>query len=361
MNDFKRNEPYNNLPLLPPEATLETTKVLRKTIEASRALAKLNGMLINLPNPTLFLDTIHLQEAKASSEIENIITTNDDLYKAIVADKKFENTSTKEVLSYKEALWKGLSTIEKKPFITTNLCVEIVQSIKKNNAGIRTTPGTALKSSKGEIIYTPPTGEAIIRDKLANLETFINEKDAIDPLIKMALMHYQFEAIHPFTDGNGRTGRILLLLYLKIEKLLDIPAIYLSEYIIKNKLEYYTNLRNVTEKGAWEEWILYMLEMISFTAKKGLNLLASVNQLMQTYAEEVKLALPKVYSKDLIEILFRLPYTKRQYLIDAGLGTPKTVGNYLNDLEGAGFLTSERVGKERLYLNFRLMEVLEDA
>lgn len=361
MTDFNRNEPYNNLPLLPPEAALETTKVLRKTIEASRALAQLNGMLISLPNPRLFLDTIHLQEAKASSEIENIITTNDDLYKAMVADKKLNNPATKEVISYKEALWQALKAIDKKPLITTNLCIEIVQSIKKNTAGIRTTPGTTLKNSQGETIYTPPSGEAVLRDKLANLEKFINEKDGIDPLIKMALMHYQFEAIHPFTDGNGRTGRILLLLYLKIEKLLDIPALYLSEYIIKNKTDYYTKLRNVTEKGAWEEWILYMLEMISFTAIKGGNLLNQVNELMQTFTEEVKSTLPKVYSKDLIEILFKLPYTKRQYLIDADLGTPKTVGNYLNELEDAGLLTSEKVGKEKLYLNFRLMEILEKS
>lgn len=361
MTDFNRNEPYNNLPLLPPKAALETTKVLRKTIEASRALAQLNGMLISLPNPRLVLDTIHLQEAKASSEIENIITTNDDLYKALVADKKFNNPATKEVISYKEALWQGLEAIDKKPFITTNLCIEIVQSIKKNTAGIRTTPGTTLKNTQGETIYTPPSGEAVLRDKLANLEKFINEKDGIDPLIKMALMHYQFEAIHPFTDGNGRTGRILLLLYLKIEKLLDIPALYLSEYIIKNKTDYYIKLRNVTEKSAWEEWILYMLDMITFTANKGLKLLNQVNELMQTFTEEVKSTLPKVYSKDLIEILFKLPYTKRQYLIDADLGTPKTVGNYLNELEDAGLLTSEKVGKEKLYLNFRLMEILEKS
>lgn len=361
MTGFKRNDPYNNLPLLPPKAFLETTKILRKTIEASRALAQLNGMLINLPNPTLFLDTIHLQEAKASSEIENIITTNDELYKAIVADKKFDNSATKEVISYKEALWRGLEIIEQKPFITTNLCIEIVQIIKKNTAGIRTTPGTSLKNPQGETIYTPPSGEAVLRDKLANLEKFVNENPAIDPLIKMAIMHYQFEAIHPFTDGNGRTGRILLLLYLKIEKLLDIPALYLSEFIIKNKKDYYTKLRHVTEKGAWEEWILYMLEMISFTAKKGLKLLNQVNDLIQTFTEEVKTNLPKVYSKDLIEILFKLPYTKRQYLIDAGLGTPKTVGNYLNELEKAGLLSSEKVGKEKLYLNFRLMKILEKS
>ncbi len=359
MKDFNRNKPYNSLPLLPPKALLENTKVLRKTIEASRALAQLNGMLTNLPNPTLFLDTIHLHEAKASSEIENILTTSDDLYKAIVSNKKFDNPATKEVLSYKEALWNGLQEIEKRPFITTNLCVEIVQSIKKNTAGIRMTPGTALKNARGETIYTPPSGETIIRDKLANLESFINGEKRIDPLIKMALMHYQFEAIHPFNDGNGRTGRILLLLYLKIEKLLDTPAIYLSEYIIKNKTAYYVNLRYVTENEDWETWILYMLEMIEFTAKKGLIRLNNVTNLMQSMADEVKTTLPKLYSKDLIEILFKLPYTKRQYLIDAKLGTSKTVGNYLIELENAGFLTSEKVGKEKLYLNHRLMAILE--
>lgn len=360
MTDFKRTEPYNSLPELPPKVSLENTKVLRKTIEASRALAQLNGMLTNLPNPTLFLDTIHLQEAKASSEIENIITTNDDLYKALVADKKYDNYATKEVISYKEALWKGLKEIEKRPFISTNLCIELVQSIKQNTAGIRTTPGTALKNAKGETIYTPPTGEEIIRDKLKNLEDFINVDDAIDPLIKMALMHYQFEAIHPFSDGNGRTGRILLLLYLKIEKLLDTPAIYLSEYIIKNKAAYYRKLRNVTENADWEGWILYMLEMIKFTSNKGLKRLKSITQLMDEMTSEIKTILPKVYSKDLIEILFRLPYTKRQFLIDAKLGTPKTVGNYLRELEQAGFLKSEKVGKEKLYLNHRLMATLED-
>ena len=359
MTKFNRNIPYNSLPLLPPRTNLETTKVLRKTIDASRALAKLNGMLSNLPNPTLFLDTIHLQEAKASSEIENIITTNDDLYRSLVADKKFDNPATKEVISYKEALWNGLQQIETRPFISTNLCVEIVQSIIKNTAGIRTTPGTALKNTKGETIYTPPTGEAVIREKMDNLETFINGEDAIDPLIKMALMHYQFEAIHPFSDGNGRTGRILLLLYLKLEKLLDTPAIYLSEYIIKNKTDYYTKLRKVTENNDWEGWILYMLEMVEYTANKGLERLKNVTLLMEQMTTEIKETIPKVYTKELVEILFRLPYTKRQFLIDAKLGSPKTVGKYLMELEKSGFLISEKVGKEKLYLNHKLVAVLE--
>ena len=359
MPSFKKDFAYNDLPGLPPKQDLETTRVLRKTITASRALSKLNGAITNLPNPRLFLDTIHLQEAKASSEIENIITTNDDLYQTLIADKKFENPAAKEVISYKEALWHGLEQLEEAPLITTDLCIEIVQRVKKNTSGIRKTPGTTLSNTKGETIYTPPSEETIIRDKMANLEKFINENNKLDPLIQMALMHYQFEAIHPFSDGNGRTGRILLLLYLKLEKLLDIPALYLSEYIIGRKTAYYKKLRQVTEKQDWEGWILYMLDMIETTAVRGLLRLEEILALMERMSEEIKKNLPNAYSKELMEILFRLPYSKRQHLIDAKLGTPKTVGNYLRDLEKEGFLSSVKVGKEKLYLNFRLMKVLE--
>jgi len=359
MDTFKKEKPYNDLPLLPPKVNLETKNVMRKTITASRALAQLNGAIINLPNPELFLDTIHLQEAKASSEIENIITTNDELYKSVVSNKRFDDPAAKEVISYKEALWYGLKKLESKPFITSNLCMEIMQCIKQNTSGIRTTPGTTLSNPHGEVIYTPPSGEDVIREKLANLEKFINEDGSLDPLIKIALMHYQFEAIHPFSDGNGRTGRILLLLYLKMEKLLDTPAIYLSEYIIRNKSEYYKRLRLVTEKEDWENWILYILDMIEVTSIKGLERLNDIINLMQKMSDEIKVKLPKVYSKDLVEILFKLPYSKRQFLIDTGFGTPKTVGNYLISLEENGFLKSTKIGKEKLYINYRLMEILE--
>ena len=220
-------------------------------------------------------------------------------------------------------------------------------------------PGTTLSNSNGEIIYTPPSGEDTIRTKLANLEKFINDDESLDPLIKMALMHYQFEAIHPFSDGNGRTGRILLLLYLKMSNLLNIPAIYLSEYIIQNKMEYYQSLRNVTEGNAWEDYILYMLDMVEVTAMNGLKRLEQIISLMDTMSEKIKKELHKVYSKDLIEVLFKLPYTKRQFLIDAGLGSPKTVGNYLHDLEENNYLKSIKVGKEKLYLNHQLMNILE--
>lgn len=359
MSRFNKNQPYNDLPLLPPNVDIESKKVLKKTISAGRALAQLNGKLLNLPNPTLFLDTIYLQEAKASSEVENIITTNDELYKSLVADKKIENTATKEVLSYKEALWLGLEELKTKPFITTNLCIKIVQCIKQNTASIRITPGTALANTSGEVIYTPPLGETVIREKLSNLEKFINEENGIDPLIKMALLHYQFEAIHPFADGNGRTGRILILLYLKTSGLLNVPAIYLSEFIIKNKGKYYQKLREVTEKNDWENYILYMLEMIEVTSINGLERLNQITKAMDETAIEIKSKIPKIYSKDLVEILFRLPYTKRQNLIEDKIGNAKTVGNYLIELEENGFLESTKVGKEKLYLNRKLLNILE--
>lgn len=360
MNNFDRKIPYNDLPLLPPKADIETYRILRKAISAGRALAQLNGTLLSLPNPTIFLDTIYLQEAKASSEVENIITTNDELYKSLVADRKVENAATKEVLSYKEALWLGLEELKTKPFITTNLCIKIVQCIKQNSASIRNMPGTTLSNIQGEIIYTPPSGEAVIREKLANLEKFINEDETIDPLIKMAILHYQFEAIHPFSDGNGRTGRILLLLYLKLSRLLEIPAIYLSEYIIKNKGEYYRCLRDVTEKNEWEDYIVYMLDMIEETSTKGLKRLHKIAAAMEETGNKIKNKLPKMYSKDLVEIIFRLPYTKRQHLLDENIGNLKTVGNYLIALEENGFLKSEKVGKEKLYLNQKLLEILEN-
>jgi len=359
MKKFNRKTPYNDLPPLPPKADVETKDILRKAVSAGRALAKFDGALRSLPNPNLFLDTIYLQEAKASSEVENIITTNDELYKTLAADKKAENAATKEVLNYKEALWLGLEQLKTKPFISTNLCVKIVQCVKQNKASIRVTPGTTLSNAGGEIIYTPPIGETVIREKMADLEKFINGNSHIDPLIKMALMHYQFVAIHPFADGNGRTGRILLLLYLKLSNLLDNPAIYISEYIIKNKTEYYRRLQNVTEKSEWEDYILYMLDMIEETSATGLERLSKITKIMTETADEIKKKLPKIYSKDLTDVLFHLPYTKRQHMIDAGIGTPKTVGNYLMALEKNGFLTSEKVGKEKLYLNRRLLMVLE--
>jgi Fic family protein len=352
--------PYNNLPLVPPLGEIENTILLKKTISASRALSELKGAITNLPNPTLFIDTINLQEAQASSAIENIITTQDELFKASIAEKKNDNLATKEVLHYKDALWYGVEQVEKRPILTTNLFVSLVQIIKENQSSIRNVPGTQLKNPvTNTVVYTPPEGENIIREKLKNLEDFIHADDNLDPLIKMAIIHYQFEAIHPFFDGNGRTGRIILLLYLKITGLLDLPALYLSNYIIQNKDNYYANLRKVTEEGNWQDWILYMLDMVEQTALTARAQITEIEELMNKMAIEIQQKSPKIYSKDLMEELFRLPYTKRNQLEKAGLGNLKTVGNYLKELENHGFLKSEQVGKEKLYLNFRLLEVLK--
>lgn len=352
--------PYNDLPLLPPSKDIESIAILKKTITASRALSELKGAITNLPNPILFIDTINLQEARASSAIENIITTQDELFKASIADKKNENPATKEVIHYKDALWFGVEQIKKKPVLTTNLFIAIMQIIKENESGIRNAPGTQLKNPvTNKVIYTPPEGENVIREKLKNLEDFIHAEDTIDPLVKMAIIHYQFEAIHPFFDGNGRTGRIILLLYLKFTNLLDLPALYLSDYIIEHKDEYYTNLRKVTEEENWVDWILYMLDMVEQTALKGRQQIAKIENLMNEMGVQIQEKLPRIYSKDLMEALFRLPYTKRNQLEKLGLGNIKTVGNYLKELEKNGFLKSEQVGKEKLYLNFRLLEVLK--
>jgi Fic family protein len=357
--NYNAEIPYNDLPLLPPQAEIESTTILKKTIAASRALSELKGAITNLPNPTLFIDTINLQEAQASSAIENIITTQDELFKASIAEKKNDNPATKEVIHYKDALWFGVKEIEKRPILTTTLFIAVMQIIKENQSSVRNAPGTQLKNpTTNAIVYTPPEGENIIREKLKNLEDFIHADDSLDPLVKMAIIHYQFEAIHPFFDGNGRTGRIILLLYLKITGLLDLPALYLSNYIIQHKDKYYTNLRKVTEDGNWEDWIMYMLDMVEQTAIKGRNQIDEIEAMMSEMGKEIQQQLPKIYSKDLLEELFRLPYTKRNHLEKAGLGNLKTVGNYLKELENNGFLKSEQVGKEKLYLNFKLLEVL---
>lgn len=358
--EYSPDIPYNNLPLLPPKVDIETTAILKKTITASRALSELKGALTNLPNPGLFIDTIQLQEAQASSAIENIITTHDELFKQSIADKKIENPAVKEVLHYKDALWQGLEEMKKRPLLTTNLFIKLVQVIKENNSGIRNVPGTQLKNpTTGKVVYTPPEGEEVIRQKLKNLEDFIHAKDQIDPMVKMTIIHYQFEAIHPFFDGNGRTGRIIVLLYLKLTGLLDLPALFLSRYILENKEVYYKKLGEVTETGVWQGWICFMLQMIETTAKKDRQRIEQIEKLMDQMGAEIHSKLPKVYSKDLIEVLFRLPYTKRQFLEEAGLGNLKTAGNYLKELEKAGFLKSEKLGKEKLYLNHQLLEVLK--
>ena len=356
---FDKSKPYNDLPLLPPNTNLEKSKLLKEAIQANKTLAELKGVAQTIPNQSILVNTLPLQEARLSSEIENVLTTNDLLYEAMASTKNNYDPQTKEVLRYREALWEGYNELKKKDLLTTNLIIKLYQKIKNTNAGIRNTPGTKISNSSGEIIYTPPEGENIIRDKLKNLENFIHDDDKIDPLIKLAVIHYQFEAIHPFTDGNGRTGRIINILYIIQQKLLDLPVIYLSRYVIENKNKYYELLRNVTEKKDWIPWIVYMLQGLRVTAAATVNKIKEIKNLFDESVDNMKAKLSsRVYSKELIELLFMQPYCKVEYVVNAGIVKRQTAAEYLKEIEKTGLLKSKKVGKEVLYLNVKLFELL---
>jgi len=351
----------HKLKCLPPDVKLETNKVLKNLVRAHRALAILKGFSDTIPNKNILINAVIINEAKDSSEIENIITTHDELYKTM-SRENYLNPAAKEVANYRTALWYGYQMVKKKRMLTTNMILEIQQLIETNRAGIRKLPGTVLKDSVGDVIYTPPVGEKEIISLLTNLEKYINEdNDYLDPLIKLAIIHYQFEAIHPFYDGNGRTGRIINVLYLVLKELLDSPILYLSKFIVRNKISYYHLLREVTEDESWEDWILFILQGIEETAEETLKLIKKINSLQEDTAREIKSKLPKIYSRELTELLFFEFYTKIKY-IEEGLNVSrKTAANYLSSLEGAGILTSEKVGRERIYLNNRLFHVVKEA
>lgn len=357
---FDPKEPYNDLPPLPPRKDMETKAVLKKTIAARSALAELKGLGATIPNQALLVNSLILQEARASSEIENIITTSDALFRAFTAKTKQIDPATKEVLRYREALWKGYNTVKRRPVLTTSLFVELVQTIKEHSEGIRRTPGTAIvNDATGEIVYTPPEGKTVIRDHLKSLEEFIHTEDDMDPLVKLALIHYQFEAIHSFSDGNGRTGRIINILFLVLQELLDLPVLYLSKAIIERKNEYYRLLRQVTEKEYWEPWILYILDAVEVTAVFTRERILAIRGLMSKTMDMAREKLPpRVYSKELIEIIFRQPYTKGQFLVDAGIAKRQTAAEYLRELEKIEILQAQKMGKETLYLNVALYELL---
>ncbi len=357
---FNSQKPYNDLPLLPPKADIETMAILKKAILAGRALAELKGLGDTIPDQSILINSVILQEAMASSEIENIVTTNDALFRAFSAKTSRIDPATKEVLCYRHALWEGFSTLKKRPLLTTNLFVKIVQTIKESRLNIRKIPGTTIaNAATGKVIYTPPEGESLLRDKLKNLESYIHADNAVDPLIKLAVIHYQFETIHPFTDGNGRTGRIINILYLVLEDLLDLPVLYLSKYIIERKNDYYRLLCGVTERGRWEPWILYMLDAVEQTALFTRDRIVKIRDLMEKTLQLAKKKLPsRVYSKELIELLFHQPYTKGQFLVDAGIAERKTAAEYLKELEKIKALKLHRIGKENLYLNVKLYKLL---
>ena len=354
---FNRQQPYNDLPLLPPTTELETRAVLKQAISANRVLANLRGLAAKIPNQGLLINSIVLQEARLSSEIENIVTTNDELYRAAANGDGKTDPHTKEVLRYREALYFGFKALRERP-LNSNLFIELVQLIKQVDIGIRAIPGTALKNDLGEVIYTPPVGEAVIRDKLANLEQFIHADDGLDPLVKMAVMHYQFEAIHPFPDGNGRTGRILNLLFLVEQQLLDIPVLFLSRYIITHRQEYYAGLRGVTESQDWERWVLFMLKAVESTAQQTFEQVNRILALMEEVRERVQREAENIYSKDLVEAIFMQPYTKIAFLVEAGIAKRQTASRYLQTLAAMGVLREEQVGREKYYINDALFAEL---
>jgi Fic family protein len=357
---FDPRKPYNDLPPLPPKADIETKAVLKKAITAGRALAELKGLGATIPNQSVLVNSLTLQEAKSSSEIENIVTTNDSLFRAFTADTGKIDPATKEVLRYREALWEGFNGLRERPVLTTNLCINLVRTIKKNQAGIRNISGTVISNAvTGDVIYTPPEGDVVIRDKLKNLEDYIHAEDKVDPLVKLALIHYQFESIHPFLDGNGRTGRIINILFLIFKNLLELPVLYLSKYIIENKNDYYRLMRGVTERQEWELWILYMLDAVEHTALYTQNNIIGIRDLMEETRLITKNNLPgRMYSKELIELLFRQPYCKIAFLVNEGIASRNIASSYLNELTKIKILKKEKVGNEFVYLNVPLYELL---
>lgn len=361
VHSFNCDLPFNDLPPLPPAVDLESIPVLKAVTKASRALAELKGRTHSLPNPAILLNTIALQEARVSSEIENLFTTNDELYRGLSSDAPDVSPHTKEVLHYNEAIWLGARLLEERPIFTTNLFIQLVQAIKHNNAGIRAQTGTRIQNpDTAQVVYTPPEGEDIIREKLANLETFCNDStDGLDPLVKLAVIHYQFEAIHPFYDGNGRTGRILLILFLRFTGLLDHPVLFLSRYIIGRKNDYYRLLREVTEKEAWEPWLLYMLDAVRQTAEETSERIREIQTLLDTMLTEGKERLSsRTFSKELIELLFYRPYAKIRFVEEAGIAKRVTASRYLHELAEEGFVTPVKVGTEMIFINHRLIELV---
>jgi len=348
--------------LLPPNAELETKRVLKQLARSHRALAELKGFASMIPNKNILINAVMINEAKDSSEIENIITTYDELFK-VMSQKNYSNPAAKEVVNYRTALWHGYELVKERQVLTTNMVIEIQQLIEKNRAGIRKLPGTVLKNeATGEVVYTPPCGEKEIMALMDNLEKYINDDyDNVDPLIKLAVIHYQFETIHPFYDGNGRTGRIINVLYLILKELLDSPILYLSKYIIRNKLAYYKLLQEVRTKGNWEEWILFILDGIEQTAEETLLLVKKIKNILEKTAEDIKNILPKIYSRELVDLLFYEFYTKIVYIEKRLNITRKTASNYLSSLEEKGFLISQKIGKERIFLNKRLFDIVKQA
>lgn len=348
------------IPDLPLSIELETNAVLKKVKEASRALGELKGVALSMPNEQILINTLSLQEAKDSSAIENIITTHDELYQSDVQTQQFSSLAAKEVYMYASALRNGFYEVKDSGLLTNNLIKSIQAELEGNNAGFRSQGGTALKNEQtGEIVYSPPQDLLQIEAHMQNLERFINEDELSewDPLIKMAVIHHQFESIHPFFDGNGRTGRIINILYLVKQGLLDTPILYLSRYINQNKSEYYRILQAVRDKGVWEELVVFMLEAVHQTSYQTINLIREMKILMLQYKKEMR-SKTKIYSQELLNNLFSHPYTTIEFVMRDLDVKRITATKYLSELENIGLLTKYKIGKQNFYLNHKLCELL---
>jgi len=345
---------------LPLEKDVETKKVLRKLASAHRALAELKGVVTTIPNENILINTLGLQEAKDSSAIENIITTHDDIYKAELNFECAKSLNAKEVQNYISALKTGFALISKNRMLTNNDIIQIQSELEKNSAGFRKLPGTTLKNAvTGETIYTPPQTYSEIMDLMTNLEQFINESPIsdFDPLVKMAIIHYQFESIHPFYDGNGRTGRIINVLYLVMNDLLNLPVLYLSRHIISNKDRYYELLQEVRATDRWENWLIFMLDGIEQISKETIQLIGNIKNLIFEYKNLLRDNY-KYYSQDLLNNLFKHPYTKIEFLRQ-DLGVSRiTAAKYLNELVKDGLLKQHKLGTGNYYINEKLMHLL---
>ena len=357
---FNPQQPYDDLPSLPPRADVETKAVLKQCVAASRALAELKGAGGLIPDQAILINAIPLQEAKLSSEIENIVTTQDDLFRAAVEESVDADPSTKEVLRYRTALRNGYEALASQPF-SIELVRETCRILRGQTVDFRS-PSDHVRISDTRtrsVIYTPPSGGPELVEKLLNLESYLLAADGPDPLIRMAVAHYQFEAIHPITDGNGRTGRILNILYLVHTGLLQIPVLCISRFIIQNKPDYYRLLREVTECDDWEPWLLYMLRGVEETALWTTGRIQAIRELFDLTMDRCRTEAPKIYSKELIELIFRQPYCKISFIVDAGIAKRKTASEYLQELERIGVMVGEKHGRETIYKHPALLEVLQ--
>lgn len=312
-----------------------------------------------IPNQAVLLKAIVLQEARLSSEIENIVTTSDELYRAMSGAAPESDHHTKEVLRYQEALWHGVEQLRRGRPLSTTLFVELVQIIRQTTIGVRSSPGTQIVNDRtGEVVYTPPEGEKAIRDLLDNLSDYLADDDGVDPLIRLAVGHYQFEAIHPFSDGNGRTGRVINILYLVQRGLIEVPVLYLSRYILQHRAGYYGNLRRVTEQGDWEPWVLYMLDAIEATALDTRSRIIAIRSSLEEAVERARQEMARGYSRELVELVFQQPYTRIRFLERAGIAKRQAGSEYLQELARIGLLIPLRTGRDVIYVNERLMDIL---